>query len=142
MQTFLPHPEFDESAACLDYKRLGKQRLEAKTIIDILDGKAKRDKRGNIPWANHPAVRMWSGYVGALKLYFNCILDEWENRGYVNNMKRAVIHSQSTDVPPWLGDPEFHASHRSNLLRKDPVFYGQFNWREQDSMAYVWPNPI
>ena len=43
MQTFLPHPEFDESAACLDYKRLGKQRLEAKTIIDILDGKAKRD---------------------------------------------------------------------------------------------------
>ena len=28
MQTFLPYPDFKQSAACLDYSRLGKQRVE------------------------------------------------------------------------------------------------------------------
>lgn len=35
MNTFLPYPSFDESAKCLDYKRLGKQRVEAKQILEI-----------------------------------------------------------------------------------------------------------
>lgn len=44
-------------------------------------------------------------------------------------------------LPPWLGDPAFHASHRSNLLRKDPVHYGQFGWTEGPDLPYVWPVP-
>jgi len=32
MQTFLPYADFKESAQCLDYRRLGKQRVEAKQI--------------------------------------------------------------------------------------------------------------
>lgn len=35
MQTFLPYPEFIKSAQCLDNKRLGKQRVEAKQILEI-----------------------------------------------------------------------------------------------------------
>jgi hypothetical protein len=41
--------------------------------------------------------------------------------------------------PPWLGDEAFHASHRSNLLRKNPEWYGQFGWTEPDDLPYVWP---
>ena len=33
MQTFLPYPDMIKSAKALDYKRLGKQRVEAKQII-------------------------------------------------------------------------------------------------------------
>jgi len=29
MNTFLPYPDFVKSAQCLDYRRLGKQRVEA-----------------------------------------------------------------------------------------------------------------
>lgn len=36
MQTFLPYPDFKKSAQCLDYQRLGKQRLECKQILQTL----------------------------------------------------------------------------------------------------------
>jgi hypothetical protein len=36
MQTFLPYPDFQTSAKILDNKRLGKQRVEAKQILEIL----------------------------------------------------------------------------------------------------------
>jgi hypothetical protein len=41
--------------------------------------------------------------------------------------------------PSWLGDPQFHAAHRSNLLRKDPEYYGKFGWTEPDDLEYPWP---
>lgn len=44
-----------------------------------------------------------------------------------------------TSEPSWLGDPKLHASHRSNLLRKDPIHYGKFGWEEPATMEYVWP---
>jgi hypothetical protein len=49
----------------------------------------------------------------------------------------AKFHN--TGPPPWLGDNTFHASHKSNLLRKDPVWYGQFGWSEPTDLPYVWP---
>jgi len=57
MQTFLPYTDFIQSAKCLDYRRLGKQRLEAKTILNILLNETT--KAG---WRNHPAVLMWSSH--------------------------------------------------------------------------------
>ena len=47
MQTFLPYPDFRESLESLDYKRLGKQRVEAWQIYQIVSG--KRTKGG---WIN------------------------------------------------------------------------------------------
>lgn len=61
LQTFMPHPDFAASAACLDYRRLGKQRVEGLQILNALD------KGG--AWRNHPAVKMWTGYRGALARY-------------------------------------------------------------------------
>jgi hypothetical protein len=39
--------------------------------------------------------------------------------------------------PEWFGHNKFHAAHRSNLLRKDPVYYGQFGWREKQDLPYL-----
>ena len=44
-------------------------------------------------------------------------------------------------MPRWLGLDAFHASHRSNLLRKDRSHYSQFNWTEHDDLPYHWPTP-
>jgi hypothetical protein len=38
-----------------------------------------------------------------------------------------------------MGQEEIHASHRSNLLRKDSEFYGKFGWAEPDDLPYFWP---
>lgn len=70
MQTFLPYPDITLSAAVLDYKRLGKQRVEAMQILNALAGL----KRG---WTNHPAVRMWRGYEDGLAAYHDACISEW-----------------------------------------------------------------
>jgi hypothetical protein len=41
--------------------------------------------------------------------------------------------------PFWLGNEKFHASHRSNLLRKDFKFYSQYGWQEENNLPYIWP---
>lgn len=133
MQTFLPVVDFAESAKILDYRRLGKQRVEAFQIL-----KALRDGGG---WSNHPAVKMWRGYETALQRYMNRMIDEWIARGYRNTMvgNPTADIVLPGDMPPWIGDENFHASHRSNLLRKDPIFYGKYGWSEPADLPYIWP---
>lgn len=139
MQTFLPLSDFAASARCLDRQRLGKQRVECLQILRTLRGKIQ-----STGWQNHPAVAMWRGYELSLIDYGVTICREWTHRGYRDTCREKI---ESLDVlgwvshpPPWLGDNEFHRSHRSNLLRKDPVHYGQFGWTEPSDLPYIWPS--
>ena len=149
MQTFLPYEDFANAARCLDNARLGKQRIEAKTILNILMGK----KSG---WANHPATKMWRGHEGSLCLYLKEVILEWTKRGFKNECQRVVTKKGKVWVwttkhgkprmfadltpPPWLGNAAFHSSHRSNLLRKKPEWYSQFGWKDDPTAPYVWPD--
>jgi len=130
MQTFLPYPDFAKSAQCLDMRRLCKQRVEAMQILNTL-------ARGS-RWSNHPAVLMWRGYENALRLYMNKCIQEWIRRGYNNTMQFAEVVDLA-EMPPWFGSEKFHASHRSNLIRKDLEWYSQFGWEEPSNLPYVWP---
>ncbi len=134
MQTFLPCASFEETARILDYRRLGKQRVEGLQILNII---TKPDYVGS--WMHHPAVKMWRGYDMALKLYVNTMIAEWIRRGYRNTMQYYDIHTDELLYPWWLGDPRFHDSHKSNLLRKYPEYYRQFGWDVPDDLPYVWP---
>jgi len=133
MQTFLPYPNFEKSAKVLDNKRLGKQRVEAFQILNIILNRTKT--KG---WRNHPAVKMWKGHPNALKSYFNCCLNEWISRGFNNNMGFEVIRGKVKN-PTLIGKKKFHDSHRSNLLRKDKKYYSQFGWKVGDGLEYCWP---
>lgn len=134
MQTFLPYPDFAASAATLDRQRLGKQRLEAWQIYNTLTG--VRDS-----WRNHPAVLMWAGHEEALCAYGRAICREWKfGRRYRDTMlDRFPVPGPDPVMPEWLGDPQFHAAHRSNLLRKQPDWYAQWGWLEPDDLPYLWP---
>jgi hypothetical protein len=137
LQTFLPYPDFAKSAACLDYRRLGKQRVECLQILRANLGLSTG-------WRNHPAARMWRGCEDSLVLYGMMICTEWRRRGYVDTCFYKINELFPRELtgpdPPWLGDHAFHAAHRSNLLRKDPAWYGQFGWTEPSDLPYVWPN--
>jgi hypothetical protein len=146
MQTFLPYPDFSKSATVLDYRRLGKQRVECKQLLSALGyainetGVLEQVVNPKAGWANHPAAKMWRGYEVALAYYQLAMILEWKRRGYNNtmltvNMDNAVLFMN----PPWLGDEAFHSSHRSNLLRKDPAHYGQFGWTDDPTAEYIWP---
>jgi hypothetical protein len=83
---------------------------------------------------------MWVGCENALKEYLNTMIMEWVSRGYKNNMLYETINTEyPIKYPWWLGKEEFHASHRSNLLRKDRKWYSLFKWKEEDNIPYVWP---
>lgn len=144
MQTFLPYPDFRQSAAALDTARLGKQRVEALHILRALV----------IPeysWLAHPAVRMWMGNIPALTLYGLAMVDEWTSRGHPDNTRENITefapqaahpdYASKIAMPKWLGDPDFHLAHRSNLLRKEPKFYGSAFPGIAADLGYVWPEP-
>ena len=138
MQTFLPTANFHTSAKVLDYKRLGKQRVEGKQLLNALS--PDYDKKG---WRNHPATVMWRGYENALKQYVNIMIEEWVARGYNNTMEFYNIDGPIV-YPEWLGNEKIHKSHRMNLLRKDYDYYSEhFNeiatTYEIESYPYYWP---
>lgn len=164
MQTFLPYPNFQKSARSLDNKRLGKQRSECKQIlkaliggpyqVSTLDGWISCDlaeycfqqnpelQYRKTPWYNHPAVQMWKGYEDALAEYGFGVCREWQTRGYADTLESyflQIFQGIMGERPPWAGNDKFHASHKSNLLRKDPEHYGQFNWDVPDDLPYIWP---
>ncbi|WP_253907481.1 MSMEG_6728 family protein, partial [Arthrobacter sp. 35/47] len=78
MQTFLPYPDFAASAAVLDQARLGKQRVETLQILRAL-------VLPDYGWRNHPATRMWMGYVPALTVYGLAMVSEWVSRGHADS---------------------------------------------------------
>lgn len=144
MQTFLPYEDFVASAAVLDDKRLGKQRVETYQILRALTWPA-------YGWKNHPATKMWRGFTPALVRYGLDVCDAWEARGRADATRAALLGftggvvpdtaqlRRTGPLPPWLGEEAVHVSHRSALLRKDPEYYRPFFPAEPDDLPYVWP---
>ena len=91
---------------------------------------------------NHPATRMWVGHERALALYGITMCYEWTRRGYQDTMGerfRPFVRGLFPVGPAWLGDEDFHLSHRSNLIRKMPEHYGPIWPDVTPDMPYVWP---
>jgi hypothetical protein len=150
VQTFLPYADFERSARSLDPKRLGKQRVECIQVVRGL----------TVPtygWRHHPAVLMWRGYLEALGRYSLAVCGVWSESGRADTcattlatdlagagVARVRTQEELTAagaLPPWLGDPDLHRSHRSALVRKDPAYYGPLFPGVPDDLAYVWPAP-
>jgi Pyrimidine dimer DNA glycosylase len=144
VQTFLPYEDFVASAAVLDDRRLGKQRVETYQILRALTWTS-------YGWKNHPAVKMWRGFVPALVRYGLDVCDAWEARGRADATRAALLGftggrvpdtgqlRRTGQLPPWLGEEAVHVSHRSALLRKDPAYYRRFFPTEPDDLPYAWP---
>lgn len=109
-------------------------------------------------FGNHPALKMWEDYLFALMTYGIAICDEWIARGNADNVKEDLLafaeiyqgelvpdqdwlrENAPSLLPPWLGDPRLHDSHKSNLMRKDPIWYGEIQkWVISPDLEYFWP---
>lgn len=162
MQTFLPYSDIKKSLACLDWHRLGKQRIEARQVyaavkrvrgdtleqlsvhdwerLEVTLQRRLRDEgKPRVGWTTHPCTVMWRNHAKALAYYGDLCILEWMSRGYRNTMPLLIRERDTIPLPEFIGDEEFHSSHRSNLLRKDTNYYGQFGWTESPDMEYKWP---
>lgn len=151
MQTFLPYPDFRQTAAVLDRRRLGSQRVEAMQLFNAL----------TVPghgYRHHPAAKMWHGCEEAIVRYTLTMCDEWTRRGFSDTVARTITENarnrldltkvrtqaqlaRARRLPRWLGDSAFHLAHQSNLIRKDAEHYHQFFGDVPNDLDYVWPRP-
>jgi hypothetical protein len=145
VQTFLPHPDLAASAAALDDRRLGKQRVETLQILRALHLE-------DYGWGNHPAVTMWRGHTLALVAYGLAVVDEWIARGRADTTRQQIAEFARPGpvpdparldralLPPWWGCEDVHRSHRAALARKSPEHYGGLAVDDPDE-PYTWPAP-
>ena len=149
MQTFLISLSFIDTAASLDYRRLGKQRVEAMQLISTIEL--------NGSWRSHPAAKMWDGYVPLLAYYGSCMCDEWLMRGYNDNIKDFFLQRIESNAkqPFWYSDINHSVrlvtSHRARLYIKNPEYYTDFKQDAEyvdshraaviccDRCNYYWP---
>ncbi|WP_197381978.1 MSMEG_6728 family protein [Mycolicibacterium mengxianglii] len=149
MQTFLPCPGFADSARILDTRRLGKQRVETIQVLRALTV-------ADYGWRHHPAAAMWAGYEEALVRYGLDVCNEWCAQGHADTCAATLMTdlkagtgltavraqdglAAAGELPPWLGDPDFHRSHQSALVRKDPEHYRPRFPDVPEDLPYVWP---
>jgi hypothetical protein len=153
VQTFLPYPDFEATAAVLDPRRLGKQRVEALQVLRamVIPGYG---------WARHPVVTMWAGYAEALVCYGLVVCARWRAAGRADTVAATLtadylagfphhrdrpVRDQAAlaragELPQWLGWEPLHRSHRSALLRKDPDHYRpRFEPDLPADLPYQWP---
>jgi hypothetical protein len=141
VNTFLPYPNYMETAKVLDRARLGKQRVEGYQILRTLLGLTNG-------WKSHPAVKMWLGHEYQLVRYVHDICWEWAERGYQDSVGEKVadlycvhrIYDLTPEEPSWLHNQDFHLAHQSNLIRKDQAFYGSKFPGVPNNLPYIWPS--
>jgi hypothetical protein len=133
MNTLLPFPDFTMSARCLAVDTLKKQRTEAIVIYKTL--------KNHLPgWNSHPACKMWNGYTGALAWYYDIINAICKTQG-IEEVKTGLLPMGFPVIfPAWIGNPAFHRSHQSNLLKKDEKHYRLwFGPSVPKTLDYLWP---
>lgn len=119
----------------LDNKRLGKQRVEGLQLINaILSGKA---------WSKHPAAVMWGDCIYGLVHYTRLCCRVWKSRGFQDTVESKLSNFPDIhDLPWWANESiltDIIQSHRANLIRKEPTYYGRF-WSEDPRLPYIWPD--
>lgn len=77
------------------------------------------------PHCGHSAQPVQDYYKDSLLLYFE---------------ELALEYGKQTNATPWwVGIKEFHRSHQSNLIRKDPALYGPIWPGVPIDLPYFWP---
>ena len=131
MQTFIISPYFSTTAAALDNKRLGKQRVEVLQLLQALTGKTTA-------YVNHPAAIMWKSNIPTLAAYGTIICQEWTDRGFKDTCKEKILQLVSEPTycfdsyPWWMQDVRTMQAvfwtHMLSLVRKDfDCYYSLFN---------------
>lgn len=140
MNTFVPYADVIKSAKVLDNARLNKQVLETVQILRVIDKEYPTKA-----WQNHPAVVQWHDHEYKLAYYGLMMEQEANKRGIKSNQKDELKakmvgyakQGKNVDYPAWWGFEPMHASHRSNLTRKDAEHYGQY-FDDPAGKPYIW----
>lgn len=125
MQVFIVGSPFETAKAMAgDTRRYNKQIIEARIILDALNG-AKA-------WSNHPCVLQYRGYERWLDNYMACL-----TRYYCGELQRAKISdSWCNSCTPIFHTQEYYDQMKRRLYTKDPEHYKQ--WADLGTSEENW----
>jgi len=144
IRTWMPEPDYLDSAACLHPRHLAAQRAMCVQMLD--------HRRLSPRLARSPGLRLWEGRRESLGVYALVVCHVWTLRnGHRDSVAGKVLDSIRPEgardrveqaaalnlrhpteaacdaagitLPDWFGDPEIHAQHRLDLLRARPEHY-------------------
>lgn len=130
MQVFRPYIDWRRSAEVLDDKRLGKQRVECKQILNVILRRLNLINDGRRGWLNHPVVLMYFNngrpYFRDLEGFFYACVEEWRRRGFRSSINLKDIEHLFAGIETSEGTPVTHVhevEYRRILLIKDIKHY-------------------
>lgn len=120
-----------ETAMILDKRRLNKQIIECRQILDALNGKKA--------WSNHPCILQYKGYKEWLELYTYC-LEEYYDFKYHNCTDMLYLAKEWSErafqyKPPFHSE-EYFVQMKRRLYTKDNNHYKQ--WADLGESEENW----
>lgn len=152
IQTWLPFPNFRESAQALSDSDLELQRYHVLHIIETLhlvetsDLPEEYDKTDVSDLSL--VCNMWREYEMQLCEYGLEICDEWSVRNRIpdplyqhiaKHLEWATSDDALMGTPQWFGNIDFHDSHKSALFRKNPEHYRETLGFDPRVDKIIWP---
>lgn len=115
MQVFIVGTPY-ETADVLDVKRLNKQIIENRQIMDAILGTGKG-------WFNHPVVKSYKNHFQWLYHYNLCLF--WYQRGCKDMAKK--MSEQAMAFKPNFHTEEYFNQMKRRLFEKDEEYYKQWS---------------
>lgn len=126
MQVFIVGTPY-ETAEVLDLKRLNKQIIENKQIMDAILGTG----RG---WFNHPVVKSYKNHFQWLYHYNLCLF--WYQRGCKDMAKK--MSEQAMAFKPNFHTEEYFNQMKRRLYSKNNQYYSQYSYLGESSCNWYW----
>ena len=116
MQVFIVGTPF-ETAEALDVRRINKQIIENKQIMDAILGTGKG-------WFNHPVVKSYKNHFQWLYYYNLCLF--WYNRG--DKIMARKVSEQAMAFKPNFHTEEYFNQMKRRLYEKNEEYYKQWSY--------------
>ena len=126
MQVFIVGTPY-ETAEVLDSKRLNKQIIENKQIMDAILGTGKG-------WFNHPVVKSYKNHFQWLYHYNLCLF--WYNRGDKPMAKK--MSEQAMAFKPNFHTQEYFNQMKRRLYSKNNQYYSQYSYLGESDCNWYW----
>jgi hypothetical protein len=118
-----------ETAKALDSRRLNKQIIECRQIIDAIQGTGKG-------WFNHPVVKMYEDHTNWLRCYMWC-LEEYQNKKSDALMLMHYNNYCEENKPAFFND-DFFTQMKRRLYTKDNEYYKQWADLGESDINWYW----
>ena len=128
MQVFIIGSAY-ETAKALDKRRLNKQIIECRQILDAINGKTKA-------WANHPCTIQYRNHAEWLTAYELCL----KSYMYGNDAQALIANVYANMKRPNFHTQEYFDNMKKRLYTKNNEHYKQFAHLGESYENWYWIN--